>query len=318
MKKAIILGGYGHIGSYLAPMLAKAGYEVTCVSRGHSKPYTDDYAWSWVRHLTLNREHDEDFAQKIAEENADIVVDLICFKLEDTKKMVEALRSTRCTHYLFCSSIWAHGRVRSLDVDPNDLQKEPLDEYGINKFQSELYLKDEWRRTGFPATVIMPGQISGPGWTIINPWGNTNLGVYEKIARGEKIYLPNWGMETLHHVHGSDVAQMFFRAIIHREASLGQSFHAVAEESMTLYGYARLMYDFFGKQPDIDFLPWDKWTEYEGNDEEVSHTYYHIARSGKYSIDNAKRLLGYSPQYTTQETVIQAVRSYIERGLIKV
>ncbi len=38
-------------------------------------------------------------------ENADIVVDLICFKTEDTRKMVEALRPTRCTHYLFCSSI---------------------------------------------------------------------------------------------------------------------------------------------------------------------------------------------------------------------
>jgi nucleoside-diphosphate-sugar epimerase len=164
----------------------------------------------------------------------------------------------------------------------------------------------------------MPGQISGPGWLIINPWGNLNTGIFETISRGDKIYLPNWGMETLHHVHASDVAQMFFKAIIHRNQSLGESFHAVAEESMTLYGYARLMYDFFNKKPDIDFLPWDKWCEYEGNPEEVSHTYYHIARSGKYSIKNAKELIGYQPQFTTQETVIQAVQSYIERGIIKV
>lgn len=32
------------------------------------------------------------------------------------------------------------------------------------------------------------------------------------------------------------------------------------------------MYDFFNRQPNIDFLPWDKWAEYEGNREEVSHT----------------------------------------------
>lgn len=64
MNKVLILGGYGHIGSYLAPMLVKAGYDVTCVSRGQSKPYTDDYAWQVVRHLTLDREKDEDFARK--------------------------------------------------------------------------------------------------------------------------------------------------------------------------------------------------------------------------------------------------------------
>ena len=315
--KAIVIGGCGHIGSFLVPMLVKAGYEVTAISRGKSKPYLQDYAWKKVNMVVLDREKETDFAKKIAAMDADIVVDLINFHVKDTQEIVHALKETRLSHYLFCSSIWAHGRVKTLEADPNDLQKEPLDDYGHNKFLSELYLKEQWRIAGFPATIIMPGQISGAGWTIINPWGNTNTKMFETIARGEKIYLPNWGMETLHHVHASDVAQLFFKAIEHRNQSLGESFHAVAEESMTLYGYARLMYEFFNKQPNIDFLPWDKWTEYEGNADEVSHTYYHIARSGKYSIENAKRLLGYQPQFTTQETVLEAIQSYIERGVIK-
>ncbi len=315
--KVIVIGGCGHIGSFLVPMFIKAGYEVTAISRGKSKPYSRDYAWEKVNMIVLDREKETNFAEKIAAMNADIVVDLINFHVEDTRKMVKALKGTRLSHYLFCSSIWAHGRVKTLEADPNDMRKEPLDDYGHNKFLSELYLKEQWRIVGFPATVIMPGQISGAGWTIINPWGNTNTKMFETIARGEKIYLPNWGMETLHHVHASDVAQLFFKAIEHRNQSLGKSFHAVAEESMTLYGYARLMYEFFHQQPDIDFLPWDKWTEYEGNADEVSHTYYHIARSGKYSIENARRLLGYQPQFTTQETVIEAIQSYMERGVIK-
>ncbi len=40
--KAIVIGGCGHIGSFLVPMLVKAGYEVTAVSRGKSKPYLRD------------------------------------------------------------------------------------------------------------------------------------------------------------------------------------------------------------------------------------------------------------------------------------
>ena len=39
MKKAVVIGGYGHIGSYLVPELVNNGYEVTVVSRGNKKPY---------------------------------------------------------------------------------------------------------------------------------------------------------------------------------------------------------------------------------------------------------------------------------------
>ena len=103
-----------------------------------------------------------------------------------------------------------------LPLNPDDLKKSPLDDYGRNKFASELYLKEMYRSEGFPATIIMPGQISGPGWTIMNPWANKTPVPFQKIADGEEIMLPNFGMETLHHVHGYDVAQCFFKAISHR------------------------------------------------------------------------------------------------------
>ena len=32
--KAIVIGGCGHIGSFLVPMLIQAGYQVTAISRG--------------------------------------------------------------------------------------------------------------------------------------------------------------------------------------------------------------------------------------------------------------------------------------------
>ena len=38
MKKAIVTGGCGHIGTYLVPMLVNAGYEVASITRGPSRP----------------------------------------------------------------------------------------------------------------------------------------------------------------------------------------------------------------------------------------------------------------------------------------
>lgn len=109
---------------------------------------------------------------------------------------------------------------------------------------------------------------------------------------------------------------MFYQAITHRNQALGESFHAVERESMTLYGYAKAMYRYFNQEPKIKFLSWEKWCKYVNDDELIDHTYYHIARSGEYSIENAQKLLEYSPKYTTLETVEQAVASYIERGII--
>jgi Nucleoside-diphosphate-sugar epimerases len=316
--KAIVIGGCGHIGTYLVPMLVNAGYETVSITRGQSKPYEYDPAWEKAERLQLDRDKDPDFAQRIADMNADIVVDLINFKVEDTMEMVKTLKGTNLTHYLFCSSVWAHGRAEVLPFNPDDLCKEPLDEYGINKFKSELYLKAEYRKNGFPATVIMPGQISGPGWTIMNPWANKTVLPFQKIADGEKIYLPNFGMETLHHVHGSDVAQVFFNAITHRNQALGESFHAISGQSITLYGYAKLMYEFFGKKPDIGFMPWDKWCEYVGDKNETEDTYYHITRSGFYSAEKEQRLLDYRPKYSNVDTIKIAVQSYVDRGLIRI
>lgn len=130
--------------------------------------------------------------------------------------MAVALKSSQCGHYLFCSSCWAHGISEILPLTPDDLKKQPFDEYRKNKFASETYLKDLFRHENFPATIIMPGQISGPGWDIIGPWANIRHEPFQMAANGEEIKLPNFGMETIHHVHGCDVAQMFFKAITHR------------------------------------------------------------------------------------------------------
>ena len=316
--KAIVIGAAGHIGTYLVPMLIKAGFETVAITRSMSEPYERDYAWSKAERILLDRSTDADFIDKLKTMKPDIIVDLVNFSIEDTKKMVDGFKGTNLSHYLYCSSCWAHGMAEVLPFAPDDLGKMPLDDYGKDKFASEMYLKEQYRVSGFPATIIMPGQISGPGWTIINPWGNTSMRVFQEIADGKEIYLPNFGMEIIHHVHGYDVAQVFFNAITHRNQALGESFDAEAESSITLYGYAKHLYAFFGHEPKIKFLGWKEWCEYEGNPEECEHTYFHIVRSGTFSIEKEKRLLEYSPKFTNLETIDLAVQSYIDRGLIKI
>jgi len=314
----LVIGGSGHIGTYLIPKLVWAGFKVTNVSRGKSKPYKKDSAWNQVKNVTIDRDQEGgvEFSKKIAALNADIVVDLISFTLESTRQMVNALKNSNLSHYLFCSSIWVHGIAEILPLT-EDLPKYPICEYGRQKAESEAWLHTLYRQEGFPETVVMPGQISGPGWNIVSPLGNIDPLVFQNIAQGKEITLPNFGMETLHHVHADDVAQVFFNSITHRKEAVGESFHAVSAESLTLFGYAQALYRWFGKEPQIKFLPWGEWCKHINDEELCNSTYLHIARSGTFSIEKGKRLIGYSPRYTVLEAIKESVASMLERKVIK-
>ncbi len=314
--RAVIIGGSGHVGGYLVPRLVDAGFSVINVSRGARSPYIENAAWQRVEQLVLDRESAErsgTFAGEIAGLDPDIVIDMICFEPESAKAMVEALRG-HASLYLSCGSTWVHGHstvVPSTEEQP----RRPFGDYGIKKAAIEAYLLREARVNTFPATVIHPGHIVGPGWAPLNPAGHFTPAVFETIARGEELVLPNMGLETVHHVHADDVAQAFMKTLANWSTAAGESFHVVSPQALTLRGYAEAMYAWFGHEPRISFLPWEQWRK-TVTPEEAEMTWDHIAHSPNCSIEKARRLLGYNPRYSSLEAVKEAVNWLEADGVI--
>ncbi len=317
MSRIVVIGGSGHVGSYLVPALAQRGHEVVNVSRGAAKPYRPHFAWSLVENVTLDRGAEEKagrFGAMIAELRPDIVVDMISFDLRSTQHLVEALRG-KIEQYLFCSSIWVYGRlstVPSAEVDPPN----PIDAYGRGKAESEAWLMQQSRANGFPATCFRPGHIVGEGWVPINPIGNANPDIFSLIARGDELILPNLGLETVHHVHADDVAQWVICAIENRAASLAEVFNSVSEQAVNLRGYAETVYRWFGKEPRISYQPFDQWIRSLGDWAESTRG--HIIRSSSHSIEKSRQRLGYRPRYTSPEAVYQSVMALVASGKIAV
>jgi nucleoside-diphosphate-sugar epimerase len=315
MSRIVIIGGSGHIGSYLAPSLVERGYEVVNVSRGAAKPYRPHYAWSQIEHVAIDRSTEEkigQFGAKIAGLHPDIVVDLISFDLNSTKHLVEALKG-RIEHYLFCSSIWVYGRLFAVPSTEAD-HPNPIDAYGIGKTESERWLMRQARLMGFPATCFRPGHIVGEGWNPINPIGNANPEIFSLIARGDELVLPNLGLEMVHHVHADDVSQWIIRAIENRAASVGEVFNTVSEQAVTLKGYAETVYRWFGKEPRLAFKPFEEWILDLG--EWAESTRGHIIRSSCHSIEKSRQRLGYKPRYTSFEAVHESVQALIATGKV--
>jgi nucleoside-diphosphate-sugar epimerase len=307
MSRVVIIGGSGHVGTYLVPRLVEAGHQVVNVSRGKRTPYTPNAAWSAVETVEIDRaaaEKDGSFGGAIAALKGNVVVDMISFTLPSTKHLVEALRG-RVQHFLHCGTIWVYGHNAVIPAT----EEQPLNafgDYGTGKMEIERYLLDEARRAAFPATVFRPGHIVGPGWAPLNPAGHFNPAVFTQIARGDELALPNFGLETVHHVHADDVAQMVMRAIGGWQSAVGEAFNTVSPQAINLRGYAEAMFRWFGKEPRLRFLPFEEWKK--GQDpNEATATWEHIARSPSHSIDKARRLIGYEPRYSSLQAVYEAV-----------
>jgi nucleoside-diphosphate-sugar epimerase len=316
--RIVIIGGSGHVGTYLVPRLVEAGHEVVNLSRGQRDPYQPHAAWQSVEQIKIDRDKEEKagtFGQHVRELKPDVVIDMICFTLDSAQHLVDALQG-QVQHFLSCGTIWVHGP--SVEVPTTEEQpRRPFGDYGIQKAAIEAYLLDEARRNGFPTTVLHPGHIVGPGWIPLNPAGHFNPQVFAQLARGEELALPNIGLETVHHVHADDVAQSFVQAMANWTNAVGESFHVVSPAAVSLRGYAERMAAWFGQPANLRFMPWDEWRA-TVSDDEAQATWDHIAHSPNCSIAKAQRLLNYRPRYTSLQAVQEAVQWLIEhKGLLE-
>jgi nucleoside-diphosphate-sugar epimerase len=88
------------------------------------------------------------------------------------------------------------------------MPRKRISDYGVCKAAIERDLLDQARQLHFPAVMLHPGHLVGAAWIPLN----FNPVVFADLAAGGEISLPNFGPETLDHVHADDVAQAFIKA----------------------------------------------------------------------------------------------------------
>lgn len=304
--RVVVIGATGHIGTWLVPRLVRAGHDVVAVSRGAREPYHHFDEWQSARHVILDRgklEAAGAFGQSIAVLAADVVIDLISFDVSSTRQIVGALRD-RVSHFIHCGTLWVHGNPHSRPYDETS-PREPFGDYGIRKAEVERYLLEQ-ASAGFPATLLHPGHITGPGWNPINPAGNLDMSVFESLRDGEIVTLPDEGSATLQHVHADDVAQAFALAVGNRGQATGESFHVAARLPVSMGDYAEQAAGWFGQRARLEYVPWEEWRT-TVSERDAALTLDHMLHSPFASIEKASRMLGFEPRYTAVEAAKEAV-----------
>ena len=308
--RVVVIGGTGHIGTYLVPSLVRAGHHAVVISRGTRQPYREDPAWRNVEMVTCDREaaeHDGDFGGLVAQLRPDAVVDLTCYTTAQAQQLVEALDGQHVVH---TGSVWSYG-PSALVPTTEDAPKHPYGEYGVNKLAVERYLIDGQERVR--ASVVHPGHISGPGWLPIGPAGNLDPGVIDALRTDGSCLLPDRGGETVHHVHADDVAALHHACLEQPDQAAGQSFNSVCTQAFTLRGYADVVARHFGHEPQLELVPWDEFIARVDADY-ADQTMDHIGRAPMYSMEKARRVLGFVPGHGVTDTVLESIDAWVAAG----
>jgi nucleoside-diphosphate-sugar epimerase len=316
--RIVVVGGSGHVGTFLVPRLVRAGHEVVNISRGQRSAYLADEAWQHVRHVPVDRVAEDragTFGDRVAALRPDAVIDMVCFTLESATALVDRLRGD-VGHLVHCGSIWRYGPSLKLPVT-EDNSSPPAGEYGVQKHAIAQMLEQETRSGGMVTTSLHPGHISGPGWNPIGPLGNLDPAVWRTLSAGDELAMPGIGTELMHHVHADDVAQAFQLAVEHRDGAAGEAFNVVARSALTVRGYAELAASWFGQSARLRTIGWHDFRAGLAP-EYADQSWQHLWRSHYVAIDKARVRLGYSPAYEPEAAVLDAVRWLLDHGQLEV
>ena len=313
MKKAVVIGGAGHIGSYLVPKLVNMGYSVSVISRGTSKPYSADLPeWDNVEFISCDRKEMVEkctFGKFVCDMKPDLICDLISFTMEDAKDLCEAMMAdeniSKNTMLVWIGTIWIYGYKQYAPVD-EDHQRKGITNYGRRKDEIEKYIIALAREGKIKATVLHPGHISGRGWLPLNPQGNLDVKVYQDIISGREILLPDDGNAMLHHVHSDDIARMVEVCIDKPDAAIGEYFNIVSPKAVTFRGFAEKLYEAYGHEPKIKYMPFEEMKK-DMKPEDVKETIEHMSHSPSCSMEKAKRILDFEPIHSSVDTVLDAL-----------
>ena len=298
--KVLVFGGTGWVGHHIVRAFHSAGHEVIICSRGRKKSYESEIP-ERVRRIEADKQDPSDMAN-VFQETFDAVIDSVPSEASIDNIVRYARRLKR---YIHCSST---GGYAPLPFIPGD-ETMPYDQFmggWAAKGIVDAKVMDLWCRKGFPATVLRPSYITGPGLLPLDNFGGRREDFIKDILDGVTLDLPDDGHALLQPVHVLDLAGTF-RLAAETPASVGQIYNICLEKAVTIRRYLEINAAALDREVSINPMSVEAMLEKYG--EAVNKTGLHFfATHMCHDISKARKQLGYVPRCTTEEAIEENAR----------
>jgi UDP-glucose 4-epimerase len=243
MKKALVTGGSGFLGSHIADELVERGFDVTILDRRPSTYLREGQSMMVGDILNV-----EDVARAV--DGADCVFHLggfsdlnaartqplgtVRLNIEGTINILEACRRSGARRLLFASTIYVYSREGGF--------------YRCSKQACETYIEEFHRKFGLEYTILRYGSLYGPRSDIRN-------GVYrllQQAARGEPIDHHGTPEDTREYIHVQDAARLSVDALDHR--FVNQHLVLTGQYPMRIRDLFTMFSEILGREVAVEYL----------------------------------------------------------------
>ncbi|MHB9036704.1 MAG: NAD-dependent epimerase/dehydratase family protein [Armatimonadota bacterium] len=309
--KILIIGGSGHIGSFLVKQLVDEGHNVVVVSSGRTPIDVGQFA-DRVELETLNYRDmlsDGSFHALLMRHKPDAVVDIL---QGNASGLYSACCETSVNHIVFCGSLWMFGRPKVVPTPEIKQTLCPFEDYELRYGQLLNVLKIS-EQDDIAVSAIMPPNICGPGKTPIDGMGGRSIEVHREHQQGKEVFLPYPGTNLIGPCDADDVARGFTCALNNREASAGDLFNVGPAYSLTSEQFINTYADIYGTSISIRYV---EPQEYIRDISPDLGAHFHFLEHMCPDISKISSRLGYKPKYTPEETMERAVRWMQDQKLL--
>ncbi|MBQ8309186.1 MAG: NAD(P)-dependent oxidoreductase [Clostridia bacterium] len=303
--KILVIGGTGHVGNYLVPKLLKNGHDVYVGTRGQIQP-RDAESLQGAKFIKVNARDKENLCA-LKEERFDVIIDF-----PGSAKLVWDVLAEGVSHIIACGSLWMFGYPKIVPTPEIGFEKCFDKGYEI-RYDDMLKMQAESGKGKAVFTAIMPPNICGPGKIPVDQYGGRSIELHKQMAAGEKVYIPDGPECVIGPCDAEDIAELFALAVENREAAAGQIFNVGSAYSLTTSEFIRAYARIYGVEIPIERVSWEKYIA-EINPSKGG--WWHFYSPMCPDISKARKLLGYEPRYTPEQTLKRAVDWMREQDLL--
>jgi nucleoside-diphosphate-sugar epimerase len=334
MKKILITGASGFIGSFIVEEALARGMEVWAgVRKSSSRRYLQDER---IHFIDLNLDSKEQLKQQLSSHTFDYIVhaagvtkcinkaDFFRVNTEGTRHLVDALIELQMPleHFVFISSLSVFGAIREKQpyepIRDTDTPQ-PNTAYGQSKLEAEKVIKE--RSTPFPYTILRPTGVYGPR--------ERDYFLMAKSIKGHSDFSVGYQQQDITFVYVKDVVQAVFLALHtpHSTLHTPRCYFLSDGEVYQSSTFSDLIIKEMGN-------PWclrikapiwvlrvvtacGEWlSHFTGKISALNNDKYHILKQRNWQCDIQPAIdeLGYKPQYNLERGVKETIAWYKKEG----
>lgn len=327
MKRVLITGGLGFLGSALASEFASSGFEIKIYNRlgrrssDFSHPSGHSIVWGDIRDAAAVHQ---------AVQGVDIVIHTVSnfreartddeaypINVGGADNVLRAAAAHRVNRVVLCSTIGVHGSVARVPAN-EESPYNPGDIYQETKVEVERRARLFERDTGIPVCILRPASLYGPGDLRM-------LKLFRMIQRRRFVMLGK-GDAFFHPAYIEDVARAFVLGATH-DGAAGQTFIIGGEEYLMLRDFVAAIARRLQVPPPGMRIPlWP--VDYLARICETACAPLHLEpllhrrrmsffrNNRAFTIEKAKAQLGYAPRVGLEEGLERTISWYEARKLL--